>query len=121
MRLRHIPGSEAAVENHPKTIREPEKYKGKWNELFGNENPIEIEIGMGKGQFLFTTAGRHPDINYVGIEMYPSVMLKAQRKYDRGDCGQPENIYLVCGNAQDVTDWFAPGEIRRIYLNFSDP
>lgn len=139
MRLRNIPRAEGVLQAHPIVIKEENNQKGKWNQIFGNDNPIYIEIGMGKGQFLMTLAKQNPDINYIGIERYSSVLLRAVEKYEEF-CGRdivpgkeemelpelivdPElpNIRFVCMDAGLITDAFAPGEVARIYLNFSDP
>ena len=118
MRLRHIRGAEEAVAESPYVIRQPLQYRGRFAELFGNDHPIEIEVGMGKGKFIMELAGRHPDVNFIGIERYPSVLLRALKK--RGELELP-NIYFLCVDARELTDIFAPGEVDRIYLNFSDP
>ena len=118
MRLRHIRGSEEAVAESPYVIRQPIQYRGRFAELFGNDHPIEIEVGMGKGKFIMELAGRHPDVNFIGIERYPSVLLRALKK--RGELELP-NIYFLCVDARELSDIFAPGEVDRIYLNFSDP
>lgn len=118
MRLRHIPGSEEEIAKSPYVIQNPESKKGSWNDVFGNDNPIEIEIGMGKGRFIMELASLHPDINYVGIERYPSVLLRGLQK--RAEMEQNNN-YLMCVDAKNLADIFSQGEVRRIYLNFSDP
>ena len=118
MRLRHIRGAEEAVAESPYVIRQPLQYRGRFAELFGNDHPIEIEVGMGKGKFIMELAGRHPDVNFIGIERYPSVLLRALKK--RGELELP-NIYFLCVDARELSDIFAPGEVDRIYLNFSDP
>ena len=79
MRLRHNPKADIAVENSEYVEQDPKARKGNWHELFGNDNPIHIEIGMGKGNFIMTLASEHPDINYVGIERVPTVLYKALR------------------------------------------
>ena len=79
MRLRHIPGSEEMIAESPYVVQKPEEQKGQWKHLFGNDNPIEIEVGMGKGKFIMELAQKNPDINYVGIERYSTVLLKALR------------------------------------------
>ena len=76
MRLRNIPGADEAIADSPHCIQEPMAEKGRWHLIFGNENPIHIEIGMGKGQFIMKLAKEHPDINYIGIERYSSVLLR---------------------------------------------
>lgn len=120
MRLRNIRGSREKMVESEFTINEPEKLKGKWNEFFGNDNPIHIEIGMGKGKFLTTLALNNPNINYVGIEKYSSVLLRAIEKREamEEECG---NIIFIRMEAEYITDVFAEGEVDKIYLNFSDP
>ena len=118
MRLRHIPGSEQQIEESPFVISGPEEFRGQWNMFFGNENPLHIEVGMGKGRFITELAAAHPEINYIGIERYPSVLLKAVEK--RSLLFLP-NLYFLCVDARTLPDIFAEGEVDRIYLNFSDP
>ena len=91
---------------------------GTWHTLFGNNNPIHIEIGMGKGKFIHTMAKLHPDINYVGIEKYSSVLLRAIQKMEEEEL---PNLKFLRMDAEDIATVFAPGEVDRIYLNFSDP
>jgi tRNA (guanine-N7-)-methyltransferase len=119
MRLRNIPGAGAAVAACPYVIDHPESIRGKWSDQFHNENPIHIEVGMGKGQFLFRQAAAHPDINYIGIERYTSVILRAIQKIDEEH--PPKNLLFICMDAVDLPEVFAEDEISRIYLNFSDP
>ena len=97
---------------------EPEGMKGTWHEVFGNDNPVRIEIGMGKGRFISTLAAQNPDINYVGIEMYSSVLLKAIQKRETLEL---TNICFMCVDARKLADIFKKGEVAKIYLNFSDP
>ena len=99
-------------------IAEPNKYKGKWNELFKNNNPIHLEIGMGKGKFLKESAVLNPNINYIGIEKSNTVLLKAARMISKTKL---ENIYLLSVDANNLLDYFASLEVSKIYLNFSDP
>ena len=119
MRLRNIRGSRDVIANSQFTIKEPEKCKGKWNEVFGNDNPIHIEIGMGKGQFITTLAEMNPDINYIGIEKYSSVLLRAIEK--RQCMEECNNLLFIRMEAEYITDVFDKGEVDKIYLNFSDP
>ena len=123
MRLRNIPGADDVLKNSPYVIQEPELYKGKYKEIFGNNNPIHIEIGMGKGRFITEMASLHPEINYIGIEMYSSVLLRAVQKMNHlaEEQKAPENLRFFCVDARILGDIFAPDEIDRIYLNFSDP
>ena len=80
MRLRHIPGAEEQIAESPYVIQDPMARRGRWAEVFGNSNPIQVEVGMGKGKFLMELAAANPDLNYVGIEVYSSVLLKAIQK-----------------------------------------
>ncbi len=121
MRLRNIPRAEGTIQAHRTVIKRPEDQRGCWNQVFGNKNPIDIEIGMGKGKFLLDMAKRHPDINFVGIERYSSVLLRAVEKYDAEEYCELKNIRFVCMDARNVAEVFAPGEVEKIYLNFSDP
>lgn len=118
MRLRNIPGSREMIADSQWCIQNPEQWKGRWRQLFENENPIHIEIGMGKGQFLMTLAGQHPDVNYIGIEKYSSVLLRALQKMEEYPL---PNLKFIRMDAESITDIFTKEEISRIYLNFSDP
>ena len=123
MRLRHIPGAEETIAQSPFVIQDPQLHKGGWSQLFGNSAPIEIEVGMGKGRFIMELAKNHPEINYIGIERYSSVLLRAiqkRRELELSDI-HLSNIYFLCVDAKTLDQFFAPGEVRRIYLNFSDP
>ncbi len=118
MRLRNIKGSKETIESSEFVIDRPEDYKGKWNEVFGNENPIYIEVGMGKGRFITDLAKMNPDINYIGIEKYSSVLVRAIEKRSKIDI---PNLYFIRMEAENICDVFEKEEISRIYLNFSDP
>ncbi len=118
MRLRHNPKADIAIENSSYVEQDPLSRKGKWKELFGNDNPIHIEIGMGKGRFLLELAQRNPDINYIGIERVATVLYKAERKQQELKL---KNIILLAFNAEKIDEIFEKDEIDRIYLNFSDP
>lgn len=100
------------------TIKNETEYKGKWSRVFENDNPVHIEIGMGKGQFIMTLAEENPDINYVGIEKYSSVLVRAIEKQEEKDL---PNLFFIRMDAENISDVFAAGEVQRIYLNFSDP
>ena len=89
--------------------------------MFGNKHPIRIEIGMGKGRFILEMARKHPEINYIGIERYSSVLLRAVEKYDTEEFRELENVRFVCMDARKIDEVFAKDEVDRIYLNFSDP
>lgn len=123
MRLRNIPRAESVLEAHDKVIKNEKELKGRWKEVFENDNPVYIEIGMGKGQFLTEMAARHPDRNYIGIERYSSVLLRAVERLDKleADSRALENIRFICMDAAQIGEVFEKGEVRGIYLNFSDP
>ena len=118
MRLRNIPGADEVVSNSPICIQNPTEHKGSWQQLFGNTNPIHIEIGMGKGRFVHTLAKLNPEINYVGIEKYSSVLLRAIQKMEEEPL---PNLCFIRMDAEDITEVFGEGEVDLIYLNFSDP
>lgn len=121
MRLRNIPYADDVIQAHAAVIKRPKEQIGKWAEVFGNENPIHIEIGMGKGKFLMGMAKNHPDINYIGIEKYTSVLLRATEKYDTEEFCELQNVKFIRMDATELEEVFQPGEIQKIYLNFSDP
>ena len=118
MRLRNIPGAEQVILQSPYCIQNPKINKGKWADFFGNHHPIHIEIGMGKGQFLMNLAEQNPHINYIGIERYTSVLLRAVQKIEETPLS---NVFFLCEDAEILPDIFGMAEIDRIYLNFSDP
>ena len=123
MRLRNIPGAKEVIENSPYVVHEPQKQKGQWSHVFENDHPIHIEVGMGKGRFLMDMAKIHPEVNYVGIEMYDSVLLRALQKreeYEQNE-GTLTNLYFMCIDARLLPEIFEKGEVEKIYLNFSDP
>lgn len=121
MRLRNIPGADDVIRKHPIAIKNETEKKGQWNKVFGNDNPIHIEIGMGKGQFLLTLAKQNPNINYIGIERYSSVLLRALEKFDTEEFMELQNIRFICMDAFELPEVFSLGEVAKIYLNFSDP
>ena len=118
MRLRNIPGADAAITESVYCIKSPETHKGHWQEIFPSQQPLHIEIGMGKGRFMMDLAAVHPDINYLGIERYSSVLLRALQKMEENPL---PNLFFICMDAADVAEVFDHGEVDRIYLNFSDP
>lgn len=99
-------------------IHNPQECRGKWHEVFGNDCPIRIEIGMGKGRFIMDLARMNPQINYVGIEKYSSVLIRGIQKLEADPL---PNLYFIRMEAEEITSVFAQGEADRIYLNFSDP
>ena len=119
MRLKNVPGSREAVAISEYVVNEPERYKGCWAEkVFGNTHPVHIEVGMGKGRFITKLAALNPDINYIGIEKYSSVLIRA---VERNEKDPQDNLRFIRMDAEEIEDVFAKGEIQRIYLNFSDP
>lgn len=118
MRLRHIRGSERAIAESPYVVQQPEQYRGRFHELFGNTHPIRIEVGMGKGKFIMELAERNPQLNFIGVERYSSVLLRALQKREEMDL---PNVWFMCVDARELPGIFAPGEVENIYLNFSDP
>lgn len=120
MRLRNITGSREIIGQSEFVVHEPERYRGKWKEIYGNDYPVHIEIGMGKGRFIMDMAKAHPDINYIGIEKYSSVLLRAIQKMEKEE-KKLSNIRFIRMDAETITEVFGEEEIDRIYLNFSDP
>jgi len=120
MRLRNISGSREVIADSNYVVQESilEQCPGTWNEIFGNDNPIHIEIGMGKGKFIHAMAKEHPHINYVGIEKYSSVLLRAIQKMEAEEL---PNLKFIRMDAEDIVKVFGKGEVDKIYLNFSDP
>ena len=118
MRLRNVTGSREKIAESRFVVQEPRERKGRWKELFQNDNPVRIEIGMGKGKFLYTLAAANPDINYIGIEKYSSVLLRAVQKMEEAEL---PNLKFIRMEAEELTEVFDRGEVERIYLNFSDP
>ena len=119
MRLRNIPRAESVLEACKEVVKNPENLHGSWNQEFQKEQPLHIEIGMGKGQFLLTLAAENPQINYVGIERYSSVLLRAVEKFQEleAEGKAPANIRFICMDANDLPTVFAPAEVSRIYLS----
>ena len=117
MRLKNIKGASEKILLGKYFINNTSDYKGRWNELFKNNNPIYIEIGMGKGNFIIKNALNNPNINYIGIEMYDSVILRAVEKTNELELN---NLYLIRMDARLIEDIFDK-EVDLIYLNFSDP
>ncbi|GAA4716992.1 tRNA (guanosine(46)-N7)-methyltransferase TrmB [Brevibacillus fulvus] len=118
MRLRNIPGAEQALLEYPTFVEQPTDYKTRWHERFQNDHPIHVEIGCGKGRFITTLAAKYPEINFIAIELKAEVVLRAAQRTEHRPI---PNLAFVQYNAAQLTDLFGPGEISRIYLNFSDP
>ncbi len=120
MRLRNIPSADHIIAASPFCMQNPAAYQGKWHSVFNNNHPIHIEIGTGKGRFLIHLAQQNPLVNYIGIEKYTSVLLRAVQKLDLLEQPLP-NLRFLCIDAKNITEVFASNEIEKIYLNFSDP
>ncbi|WP_046176658.1 tRNA (guanosine(46)-N7)-methyltransferase TrmB [Domibacillus indicus] len=119
MRLRNKPWAQEKISAYPQyVIPEPEKAKGRWNEIFGNNNPVHIEVGTGKGQFVTGMARQNPDVNYIGIELYESVIITALDRLIEADL---PNLKLLNVDGAELMNYFEKGEVKRVYLNFSDP
>lgn len=120
MRLRHKPWAEDFIQAHPEiVIPNPEELKGKWGNEFKNDNPLHIEVGTGKGQFVTGMAKQNPAINYIGIELYDSVIVSA---IENVLAAQPlPNLRLLKVNGADLEKYFDKNDVDRVYLNFSDP
>lgn len=118
MRLRNVTGSREMIAESEYVIHKPQEYKGKWQQVFGNSNPVHIEIGMGKGRFIMELARRNPQVNYVGIEKYSSVLVRGIQKMEQDPLS---NLFFIRMDAEEITSVFDKDEVTRIYLNFSDP
>lgn len=118
MRLRNVSGSREVIGASRFVVQNPEERKNHWRELFGNTNPIQIEIGMGKGRFIMDMAKLHPEINFIGIEKYSSVLIRGIQKMETEEL---PNLYFIRMDAEYITNVFGAEEVNKIYLNFSDP
>ncbi|MBR5360288.1 MAG: tRNA (guanosine(46)-N7)-methyltransferase TrmB [Lachnospiraceae bacterium] len=114
MRLRHIKGAEEMIAANRFVIQTPDEFRGIWSK----EQPLHIEIGTGKGRFIMTLAEQNPDIKYLGIENHSSVLLRAVQKLEQQEL---PNLRFILMDAVAIDEIFAPGEVDKIYLNFSDP
>ena len=119
MRVRNRKGATELLEANPQyVVLNPEDAKGKWHEIFGNDHPIHIEVGSGKGAFITGMAKANPEINYIGIDIQKSVLSYALDKVLEADV---PNIKLLWVDGDSLTNYFEDGEIDQLYLNFSDP
>lgn len=118
MRLKNVKGSREKIAANEYSLKDVAQYKGHWAELFADGKPIHIEIGMGKGKFLMQMAKLHPEIHYIGIEKYSSVLVRAIEKMEEEPL---DNIHFIRMDAELIVDVFEKGEVEKIYLNFSDP
>lgn len=117
MRARKRPWTEEELQNNEKVVKNANELKGKWQDFFGNKNPIYLEIGCGKGGFITENAKRYPDINFVGLERQQSVVAIAARNTEQS----LDNLAILWENAINLDEIFDIGEFQRLYLNFSDP
>jgi tRNA (guanine-N7-)-methyltransferase len=119
MRLRHKPWADDKLMAYPQyVVQQPEQWKGKWGEAFDKEQPLHIEVGTGKGQFITGMAKANPHINYLGIEMQTSVIVSALDKIIESEL---PNVKLLCVDGSKLSEFFTKGDVNRVYLNFSDP
>ena len=117
MRLKNVKNASEIISKSSYVVLNPEDNKGKWNGVFKNNNPIDVEIGMGKGDFIINMAKKYPNVNFIGIEMFDSVIVRAVQKLDMKDIS---NLKLIRVDANEIESIFDK-EINTIYLNFSDP
>lgn len=117
LRLKNVKNASSIIKNSNYMVLNPKMYKSNWSKVFNNDNPIEIEIGMGKGDFIIGMAKQNPNINFIGIEMYDSVIVRAAQKLENEEI---DNLRLIRMDANNINDVFEK-EIDKIYLNFSDP
>jgi tRNA (guanine-N7-)-methyltransferase len=120
LRHRNVTGAVEIINAHPFVTQNPGEFKGRWNELFGNNNPVHVEIGMGKGDFIIENAMRYPEINFIGMEKYSGILLGAARKLDKISERIP-NLCLLRFDVAYLTDIFGAEEIDMIFINFPDP
>lgn len=118
MRLRNVKGSREQIAANEYTIKDAEQIKGQWKDYFQDGKPIQLEIGMGKGKFLMQLAEKNPQIHYIGIEKYSSVLVRALEKMEENPL---ENLHFIRMDAENIVNVFEKGEVDQIYLNFSDP
>ncbi|GGI99235.1 tRNA (guanosine(46)-N7)-methyltransferase TrmB [Paenibacillus hunanensis] len=126
MRLRGRKGIREDLEQQQDlVVLSPEMYKGKWRERFNNDYPIHVEFGMGKGRFVSQMSVRNPKVNYIGFDMYDELVRRSAEKtriaWEEAGMGTPTSIQMALANIENIEDIFEPGEIERVYLNFSDP
>ncbi|NOU89682.1 tRNA (guanosine(46)-N7)-methyltransferase TrmB [Paenibacillus sp. LMG 31460] len=132
MRLRGRKGIREDIERQKElVVLNAKEYKGKWAELFGNNNPIHAELGMGKGRFISEMSKKYPNINFIGVDMYDELIRKASEKAknaheiktdDEAESAPSiPNLKLMLFNIEHIEEAFAEGELERVYLNFSDP
>ena len=126
MRLRGRKGIRESLEQQTDlVVLDPRSHKGRWPELFGNDRPIHVEFGMGKGRFISQMSVKYPEVNFIGVDMYDELIRRGAEKariaWEPQGLETPPNLKLALANIDYAEEVFAPGELERIYLNFSDP
>lgn len=117
MKYNVIKDADKIISRSPYVIRVPESYKNKWQDFFGNKNPIHLELGMGRGDFIINMAKKYPQINFIGLELYASQMVMATDKLQKLNL---PNLKLINADAKELDQIFGK-EINTIYLTFSEP
>ncbi|GBG94477.1 tRNA (guanine-N(7)-)-methyltransferase [Ligilactobacillus salitolerans] len=119
MRLKNKPWALPLIQENPQyVVTEPQKFRGQWQERFAARQPLMIEVGMGKGRFILEMARQNPDKNFIGLEVQTTATGIALKKQLAANL---PNLQFICGDGNEITEMFAPGEVAGIYLNFSDP
>lgn len=119
MRVRHKPWARAMIGDHPEwVVPEPKAHAGEWNDVFGNDKPLHVEVGTGKGQFIINMAKKYPEQNFIGIELQSDVLVMALEQALETEL---TNLCFINGNGQEIAEYFEQGEVDQLYLNFSDP
>lgn len=119
-RVRHVPGTIERLAESPFAVNQPHLLRGKWQSIFPTEQPLIMEIGSGRGRWLYNAAKRNPMYNYLGVDVVPEIIMDAIDDYT-GRKDAPEQIRFLWLNAEHLDEVFAPGEVHDIYLHFSDP
>lgn len=117
MRLKNVKNAKTILEQGKYYVKNASDYKGKWSTYFNNDNPIYIEIGTGKGNFIIKNAINYPNINYIGIEKFDSVLVRAIQKSNELEVN---NLKFIRMDAENILEFFDK-EVDKIFLNFSDP
>ena len=119
-RVRRVAGTQERLLASPYTITQPHALRGHWQDAFPSPQPLVIEIGSGRGRWLYTAAARHPELNFLGIDVVPEIIMDAIDDHAEKQ-GAPEQVRFLWLDAEHLDEIFAPGEVSEIYLHFSDP